>query len=84
MPINVRDFYVLVLFVILKIEEDTRTLIILRRHFLATATCHMDVKNGKLSFDVGDNHVKFNLFKASKFPSKSDECHGIDVIDSLI
>jgi len=37
-------------------------------------------KNGKLSFDVGDDHVEFNLFRASKFPSISDECHMIDVV----
>jgi len=39
---------------------------------------------GKLSFDVGDEHVEFNLFKASKFHSISDECNMIDVVDGLI
>ena len=28
--------------------------------------------------------MKFNLFKASKFPSISDECNEIDVVDGLI
>ena len=28
--------------------------------------------------------MEFNLFKASKFPSISDECHMIDVVDSLV
>ena len=65
-------------------EEDMRTPIILGRPFLATAGCRIDVKNGKLSFDVGDEHVEFNLFKASKFPSISDECNMIDVVDGLI
>ena len=60
------------------------TPIILGRPFLAAAGCRIDVKNGKLSFDVGDEHVEFNLFKASKFPSISDECHMIDVVDGLI
>ena len=35
-------------------------------------------------FDVGDEHVEFNLFKASKFPSISDDCNMIDVVDGLI
>jgi len=35
---------------------------------LATAGCRIDVKNGKLSFDMGDDNVEFNLFKAAKFP----------------
>jgi len=46
--------------------------------------CHIDVKNSKLSFDVGDDHVEFNLFKASKSPFISDEYHMIDVVDSLV
>lgn len=32
---------------------------------------------------VGD-HAEFNLFKASKFPSISIQCHRIEVIDNLV
>ena len=78
------DLYVLVDFMILKMEEDTRTPIILWMPFLDTTGCHIDVKTGKLSFDVRDDHVEFNLFKASRFPSISDECHMIDVVDGLV
>jgi len=83
-PIKVGDLYVPADFVILEIEEDMRTPIILGRPFLTTAGCRIDVKNGKLSFDVWDEHVEFNLFKASKFSSISDECNMIDVVDGLI
>ena len=76
--IKVGDLCVLVDFMILEMEEDTRTPIILGRPFLATARCSIDVKNGKMSFDVGDDHVEFNLFKASRFPSIFDEWHMID------
>jgi len=65
-------------------EEDMCTPIILGRPFLGTTGCRIDVKNEKLSFDVGDEHVEFNLFKASKFPFISDECNMIDVVDGLI
>ena len=54
------------------------------RLFLATARCRIDVKKGKLSFDVRGDHVKFNLFKASKFLSISYECNKIDVVNGLI
>ena len=33
------------------------------------------MKNGTLTFDVGDVHVEFNLLKAAKFPSIFDECN---------
>ena len=32
----------------------------------------------------GDDHVEFNLFKTSKFPSISDECNMFDAVDGLI
>jgi len=83
-PIKVGNLYVSVDFVILELEENTRTPIILGRPFLAIAGCRIDVKNGTLSFDVGDDHVEFNLLKAAKFSSISDECNKIDVVDGLI
>ena len=70
--IRVGDLYMPVDFVMLEIEEDTCTLITLGRPFLAIAGCHIDVKNDKLSFDVWGDHVEFNMFKASKFPSISE------------
>ena len=35
-------------------------------------------------FDVGNDHVEFNLLEASKIPPISDECHMINVVDRLI
>jgi len=49
--IKVGDLYVPANFVIIEME-DTRTPIILRRPFIATIGCRIDVKNGTLSFDV--------------------------------
>ena len=65
-------------------EVDNHTLIVLGRLFLATVGYRIDVKNGKLPFDIGGDHVEFNLFKALKFPSISDVFHIIDVISTLV
>ena len=51
---------------------------------MATAGYHIDINSDELSFDVGDDHVEFNLFKTSKFSSISGECHRIDVLDNLV
>jgi len=83
-PIKVGDLYMPVDFMMLEMEVDTRTPIILWRSSLATARCHIDVKNGRLFFDVGGDPVEFNFLKASKFSSISDKCHRIDVIDNLV
>ena len=50
-----RDFYVPIEFVILSMAEDTHTHIILGKPFFATAHCKINVKEGKLIFDVGEN-----------------------------
>ena len=64
-PIKVGDLYVPIYFVILEIEEDMHTPVILGRPFLATAGCCIDVKNDRLSFDVEDEHMEFNLITPS-------------------
>ena len=56
-------------FVILKMKEDMWSPII---------------PEGAILSDMGDDHIKLNLFKASKFPSISNECHRIYVIDCLL
>ncbi|KAJ8755138.1 hypothetical protein K2173_018936 [Erythroxylum novogranatense] len=83
-PIKVGNLYVPVDFVILEMEEDTRTPIILGRPFLATAGCQIDMKNGKLSFEIGEDCVQFDISKATKFPSLSDDCCRIDIVDSIV
>jgi len=47
-PIKVGDLYVMIDFVILEMEDDMRTSVILGRPFLATAGCRIDVKNDML------------------------------------
>jgi hypothetical protein len=46
-PVRVRDFFVPVDFVILNMDVDTRTPLILRRPFLSTANANIDVGAGE-------------------------------------
>jgi len=66
-PIKVGDFYVPIDFVVLDMAEESHTQIILGRSFLATAGCKINVKKGKMTFDVGEHHVEFGLFKDFEF-----------------
>ncbi|GJX14899.1 putative nucleotidyltransferase, ribonuclease H [Tanacetum coccineum] len=69
-------------FVILDMEEDHRTPIILGRPFLATTHAMIDVFNKKISFEVGDEIITFDLEKSMRFPpSDEDTCHFADIID---
>ena len=59
--IKVGDFYVHIDFVVLDMAEDCRTQIILGRPFLATAGCKIDVKEGRLTFDVQEVDPNFEF-----------------------
>nr|XP_027060713.1 uncharacterized protein LOC113687258 [Coffea arabica] len=73
----------LVDFVVLDMEEDISMPIILGRPFLATAGTIIDVKNGKLKFQVGEEEVEFNLNEMEKYPSFTDHAYSIGTIDKL-
>ena len=45
----------------MEMEEDSHIPIILGRPFLATAGVMIDVKNDKLSLQLGDEKVEFHL-----------------------
>jgi len=62
-------------------DEDCHTQIILGRPFLATTGCEIDVKEGRLTFDVGEHHVEFGLFDNLK-PSSTFSCCGCDIVES--
>jgi len=80
-PIKVGDFYVPIDFVVLDMAEDSHTQIILGSPFLATAGCKIDIKEGKLTFDVGEHHVEFGLFDDLK-PASTFACCGCEIVES--
>jgi len=81
-PIKVGEFYVPIDFVALDIAEDCRTQIILGRPFLATARCKIDVKEGRLTFDVGEHHAEFGLFENLEASSATFSCCGCETVES--
>ena len=80
--IKVGDFYVPIDFVVLDMAEDPCTQIILGIPFLATTGCKIDVKEGKLAFDVGEHHAEFGLFKDFEFSPSTFACYGCEIVDS--
>jgi len=52
-PLQVGKFFIPCDFVVVEMEEDSQTPIILWRPFSATAGTMIDVKNGRLSLYVG-------------------------------
>ncbi|PNX56130.1 hypothetical protein L195_g049720, partial [Trifolium pratense] len=65
------------------IREDSNTPIILGRPFLATVGAIIDVKRGKLTFEVGEEKVEFILTQFMKAPALDDNCYMLDVIEEF-
>jgi hypothetical protein len=83
--VQIGEYFVPVDFVVVEMEEDTHTPLLLGRDFLITAGANIDVKEGKISFDIGGEKVDFHMFESIKYPSNSnDSICRVDILDSII
>jgi len=83
-PVKVGEIYIPADFVVMEVEEDNQVPIILGRPFLATVGAIIDVKHGKLAFNVGKETVEFELANLMKSPSIKESCCMIDIIDRCV
>ncbi|XP_010241538.1 PREDICTED: uncharacterized protein LOC104586103 [Nelumbo nucifera] len=82
--VKVDKFIFHVDFVVLDFEEDRDCTLILGRPFLNIGKALVDVYEGKLSLQIGEDKVEFNMSKAMKHPMEEELCMRIDVIDSCV
>ena len=79
--VKIEKFIFPVDFVVLDMEEDQEAPLILKRQFLATGQALIDVKNGELTLRVGEDQVKFNLYKSMEFQNDVNvSCMRIDTL----
>ncbi|GJV17243.1 putative nucleotidyltransferase, ribonuclease H [Tanacetum coccineum] len=72
-------------FVVLDMKEYQKILIILRRPFFATAHAIIDVFNKKISFEVGNKTIAFDIEKSMNFFTPEDDiCLSIDMVDESV
>ncbi|XP_050893515.1 uncharacterized protein LOC127100404 [Lathyrus oleraceus] len=83
-PVCTSQFYIPIDFIIMDIKEDSNIPTILGRAFLATIRAIIDVKKGKLTFEVGEEKVEFILSQFLKAPAIEDSCCFLDVINECI
>ncbi|KAM2563114.1 hypothetical protein TB2_011560 [Malus domestica] len=81
--VKVDNLYLPADFMVLDMDEDLTTPIILGRPFLATARTLIDVEAGTLTFRVEDQTVVFKFFEASIHSGDEQECMRVDALDGL-
>ncbi|XP_057719977.1 uncharacterized protein LOC130934415 [Arachis stenosperma] len=83
--VKVGEFIFVADFVVLDMEEEANTSIILGGPFLATAGAIIDVQKGELVLRLHEEKMVFNVFKAMNYPKESiGECMMVDTIENLV
>ncbi|XP_048491613.2 uncharacterized protein LOC104883015 [Beta vulgaris subsp. vulgaris] len=83
-PLRVGKFFIPCDFVVMEMEEDAQVPIILGRPFLATAGAIIDMKNGKITFEVGIEKMEYNLTNSMEAPSMRETIYRVDALDETI
>ncbi|XP_015960392.1 uncharacterized protein LOC107484295 [Arachis duranensis] len=72
-------------FVVLDMEEEVNTSIILGRPFLATVGAIIDVQKGELVLRLHEEKMVFNVFKVMSYPKEPiEECVMVDTMEQII
>ncbi|XP_058723133.1 uncharacterized protein LOC131594947 [Vicia villosa] len=82
--VKIGQLYIPTDFVVMDIKEDEEIPVLLGRPFLSTVGAIIDVKKGKLTFEVGDEKIEFILSKFLMAPAIGDACYEIAIIDECI
>jgi hypothetical protein len=74
-PVNIREFFILVDFVVLDMHPDSKVSLILERPFLSTANAHIDVGKGEINFTINGQEEQF------AFKSKQELNSSVKMVD---
>ncbi|XP_021755399.1 uncharacterized protein LOC110720654 [Chenopodium quinoa] len=83
-PLRVGKFFIPCDFVVMEMEEDVNIPIILGRPFLATAGAIIDIKKGKITFEVGDEKLEYSLLNVMGAPSTGDTIYQISQLSQQV
>ena len=75
-PVKVRGFLIPVDFVVLDMEDDSKTSLILGRPFLSTANASIDVGAGEIQFTINGETETFT------FSPKVENCHQVNMVET--
>jgi hypothetical protein len=84
LPLQVEKIYIPIDFFVIEMDKDSNTPLILSRPFLNTAGTQIDVRREKLTFEIGKEKVKFDMFKALKYPANDGNFCRVDKIDVIV
>ena len=85
--VKIEQFYYPVDFIVLDyqpvLHPSVHTLIILGRHFLATANALIYCRNGRMQLTFGSMTLELNIFHVAKQPHEDDDCAYVNLIGAV-
>jgi hypothetical protein len=80
-PVRIGHLFIPTDFVIMDIKEDDDIPILLGRPFLASSGAIINVKRGKITFEVGDEKIEFIMSQFMESPTLKNSCCRLDIIE---
>ncbi|XP_074360478.1 uncharacterized protein LOC141700667 [Apium graveolens] len=80
-PIKVENFYIPCDFIVMEMEEDANISIILGRPFLAVAGATIDMKSGRICFEVGEEKIEFKLQNILWYSFMDETINRVDALE---
>ena len=84
LPIQIGKYFMPIDFVVVYMEEDTQTPLLLGRPFLNTAKAVIEVHKGKISFQIADETITFRIGRTMQYPADNSPVCKVDYIDELV
>ena len=77
-PVKIRNFFVPIDFLVLDMQEDMKTSLILGRPFLNTTNAHIDVGAKEIKFYINGKEEKF------AFKPKPEQCSNLECLEKQV
>ncbi|XP_078168500.1 uncharacterized protein LOC144563001 [Carex rostrata] len=84
LPIQIGKFFVPIDFVVVDMDEDTHTPLLLGRPFLNTAKVVIYVHDGIITMNIGEEKLTFDIKRSMRYPSNDQSVFSVDILDRLI
>ena len=84
LPIQIGKLFVPIDFVVVDMDEDTHTPLLLGRPFLNTAKDVIYVHNGIITMNIGEEKLTFDIKRSMRYPSNDQSVFSVEILDRLI
>ncbi|XP_078148597.1 uncharacterized protein LOC144544054 [Carex rostrata] len=84
LPIQIGKLFVPIDFVVVDMDEDTHTPLLLGRPFLNTAKAVIYVHDRIIIMNIGEEKLQFDIKRSMRYPSNDQSVFSVDILDRFL